>query len=66
MCEPKVVESERAFTEVLDNIACCLMQGDGELLHATHLDVESPLQDGSEEGDCVVCFSQCLILSVFD
>ena len=29
------MESERAFTEVLDSIACCLTQGDGELVHAT-------------------------------
>ena len=47
------MESERAFTEVLDSIACCLTQGDGELVHATYLDVESPLQDDFEEGDCV-------------
>ena len=31
------MESERAFTEVLDSIACCLMQGDGELVHATEM-----------------------------
>lgn len=35
VCEPKLVESERAFTEVLDSIACCLTQGDGGLVHAT-------------------------------
>ena len=37
VCEPKLVESERAFTEVLDSIACCLTQGDGELVHATEM-----------------------------